>query len=98
MFGDFDTPGSQYLAIQFVSCDMLDTATCRTVPEVTEWLKHKYILLYYTEDKPSEEAPITEQAFSKFIHQPINRQTNMSHRFFLHEITYGEEKFYSVNR
>jgi len=57
VFGDFSTAGSTMLSIFFSSCDLLNVATCRSSTEVTEWLKHKYILLYFTEDMPSEASP-----------------------------------------
>jgi len=48
IFGDFSTAGSTMLAIFLASCDRLNQATCKKPQEVTEWLKHKYVLLYYT--------------------------------------------------
>jgi hypothetical protein len=82
--GDFDSEGSTFLAIFLSSCDLLNRATCRDVPTVTEWLKHKYILLYYTIDKPSEAKDGETESYSKFTHMPINRFVDTNHRFFLH--------------
>jgi hypothetical protein len=51
VFGDFNTPGSSMLSIFFSSCDLLNIATCKSPDEVTAWLKHKYVLIYVTEDR-----------------------------------------------
>jgi hypothetical protein len=97
IFGDFDSAGSQFLAIFLGSCDLLNRATCASVDEVTDWLKHKYVLLYLTEDKPDEENDGESQHYSNFLHMPINRFVDTNHRFFLHEYEYNDEYFYSVN-
>ena len=68
LFGNFDSSGGQFLAIFHASCDLLNIATCKTPDEVTEWLKHKYILLYYTEDAANEQDYGESISFSKFVH------------------------------
>jgi hypothetical protein len=52
--GDFNTDGSVMLAILFTSCDRLNVATCAKPEQVSEWLKHKYTYLYYTEDNEGQ--------------------------------------------
>lgn len=42
------------LSIFYASCDRLNIATCKSEDEVTEWLKHKYVLIYLTEDRLNE--------------------------------------------
>lgn len=98
LFGDFDAVGSQYLSIFFSSCDLLNVATCADEAQVTEWLKHKYVLLYYTVDKPDDEVAGRSQSFSKFVHQPFNRVIDMNHRFKLHQQSYEGTDMYSVIR
>jgi len=98
LIGDFDSFGSSFLAVFLGSCDLLNRATCKTVPEVTDWLKHKYVLMYYTEDKPDEENDGQSQSYSKFVHMPVNRFVDTNHRFMLHEFEYNDEYFYSVKQ
>lgn len=66
IFGDFSTAGSTMLSIFFASCDRLNIATCKRPEQVTEWLKHKYVLLYYTEDRATEASPNEGVQFTTF--------------------------------
>ena len=98
LFGDFNTPGSQMLSIFFASCDLLNVATCREPPEVTEWLKHKYVLIYLTERRfdPSQQRA---KSYSTFYQIPVNRIVDTNHRFSIKEtILDSEESFYAINR
>lgn len=70
------------LTIFYTSCDRLNIATCKTESEVTEWLKHKYVLLYYTEDRYVE-GQDNSLHYSTFQQIPVNRIINMNHRFQL---------------
>ena len=81
IFGDFSTAGSTMLSIFFASCDRLNIATCKKPEEVTAWLKHKYVLLYYTEDRASEASPIDGVQYTTFEQIPVNRIVDTNHRF-----------------
>lgn len=99
LFGDFNTPGSSMLSIFFASCDRLNVATCKTPDEVTAWLKHKYVLLYYTEDRPNEAKNSKEGIhYSTFQQLPVNRFVDTNHRFQIQEQNYDGKDYYNVVR
>ena len=97
LFGNFDTPGSQMLSIFHSSCDLLNVATCASQDDVTEWLKHKYVLLYYTQSRIDETTGEVE-SYSTFNHLPINRFVNTNFRFDITPTSLNGEPYYSVDR
>jgi hypothetical protein len=48
IFGDFDSE-SQAVGMVHVNCDVNSDQACRSAVEVSEWLMHKYILVYFTQ-------------------------------------------------
>jgi len=47
---------------------------------VTEWLKHKYVLLAYTEDRMDEQTKNSIN-YTTFQQIPVNRIVDTNHRF-----------------
>lgn len=80
LYGDMMTHGSSMLSIFFSSCDLLNIATCHDEAAVTEFLKHKYVLVYLTEERFNPESKGSE-AYSTFYQIPVNRFVNTNHRF-----------------
>lgn len=85
------------LSIFYASCDRLNVATCKSPDEVTAWLKHKYVLLYYTEDRPNEASSAESGVhYSTFQQIPVNRHVNTNHRFQVQEKQYDGEEYYNI--
>jgi hypothetical protein len=72
VYGDYDKTETQSLSIFLSSCETLYNADCKGPKEVTEWLKHKYVLLFFTERKFSE---VTGEAIEQtnMVRLPIDR-------------------------
>lgn len=68
------------LSIFFSSCDLLNIATCKDEDEVTEFLKHKYVLVYLTQDRFNSTSKESD-AYSTFYQIPVNRKVDTNHRF-----------------
>jgi hypothetical protein len=80
MHGSFQTLLSEYLTIFYASCDLLNVSKCKSEDQVTEWLKHKYVLLYYTDASYNSTSNQT-QPVSNFMMIPVNRLISTHHRF-----------------
>ena len=82
VFGESDDPNSQTFSIYLASCDTLEYPNCKTPDEVTEWLKHKYLFLAYTERRFSHETgDVIEE--SKFQRIPISSTQDTNYKFQL---------------
>ena len=108
--GEYDDLGAQTFSIFFTSCDTLFYANCKSVDEVSEWLKQKYVLVLYTERRFSHESGEAVES-SKLARIPINGVSNTHYKFQL-EATHlldldpglmpfsasSKQDFYMVNR
>ena len=55
VIGEFEEIGASTFSIFFTACDTLYFANCKSVDDVSEWLKSKYVLVMYTERRFSHE-------------------------------------------
>lgn len=78
--GEYDEPGSQAFSIYMTSCDTLFHPNCKSVDEVSEWLKHKFLLLVYTERRFSHETGKAIEE-SKMHRIPLNSISNTNYKF-----------------
>ena len=71
---------------------------CKTQEQVTEWLRHKYVMLYYTTqffNVTSNEV----QKMSTLMTIPFNRVVNTHHRFAMKKTNYLDEHlFYNIEQ
>ena len=82
VYGDYDSTGTQTFDIFFSSCETLYQASCKKPQEVTEWLKHKYVLMFFTERKFSQvTGKVIEQ--TNMVRIPIDRISDSQNRFAL---------------
>lgn len=80
--GDTESAGSYQLSLFYTSCDHLNRGDCKTPAEVQEWLKHKYVLIAYTQLRSIQNTD-EEVAETLFKHIPIDRITPRHLKFSL---------------